>query len=105
LPLPPPPPAPLPCPLPAALPTYDPALPPARRARQRDDRLAARRERRPPDEVHLPAHARVHPRPDRVRHHLPRQVHLDRRIDRRQDRKSTRLNSSHVKTAYAVFCF
>src|SRR5690606_39877218 len=24
---------------------------------------------------------------------------------REQDRKSTRLNSSHVKTSYAVFCF
>src|SRR5690606_41379598 len=27
-----------------------------------------------------------------------------RRLDGRQDRKSTRLNSSHVKTSYAVFC-
>src|SRR5690606_41850344 len=27
-----------------------------------------------------------------------------KRIPRRQDRKSTRLNSSHVKISYAVFC-
>src|SRR5690606_39846018 len=26
------------------------------------------------------------------------------RVDRHQDRKSTRLNSSHVKISYAVFC-
>src|SRR5690606_41919393 len=25
-------------------------------------------------------------------------------LERRRDRKSTRLNSSHVKTSYAVFC-
>src|SRR5699024_12378518 len=29
---------------------------------------------------------------------------LDRRIGGRQDRKSTRLNSSHVSISYAVFC-
>src|SRR5690606_41246277 len=28
----------------------------------------------------------------------------ERRIEHRIDRKSTRLNSSHVKTSYAVFC-
>src|SRR5690606_42100819 len=28
----------------------------------------------------------------------------DRPLIRRQDRKSTRLNSSHVKISYAVFC-
>src|SRR5690606_41739828 len=27
-----------------------------------------------------------------------------RRLRQQQDRKSTRLNSSHVKTSYAVFC-
>src|SRR5690554_7841751 len=27
-----------------------------------------------------------------------------RRIQRREDRKSTRLNSSHVRISYAVFC-
>src|SRR5438874_9746073 len=52
-------------------------------------------------------------------HHLPRQTY-DRRCDRRRacgparvaragddarrDRKSTRLNSSHVEISYAVFC-
>src|SRR5690606_41056154 len=29
---------------------------------------------------------------------------LDGLVQRRQDRKSTRLNSSHVKISYAVFC-
>src|SRR5690606_41789322 len=29
---------------------------------------------------------------------------LGRRFELRQDRKSTRLNSSHVKTSYGVFC-
>src|SRR5690606_42152005 len=44
--------------------------------------------------------------PDRPRpvqsHPLPRGRHR-RQVDR-QDRKSTRLNSSHVKISYAVFC-
>src|SRR5690606_41802782 len=31
----------------------------------------------------------------------PRRLH---RVQRSQDRKSTRLNSSHVKISYAVFC-
>src|SRR5438132_4019789 len=35
-------------------------------------------------------------------------IHCERRIDRalglRQDRKSTRLNSSHTVISYAVFC-
>src|SRR5690606_41255740 len=37
------------------------------------------------------------PQPDRGRHRQDRP-------DRRGDRKSTRLNSSHVKISYAVFC-
>src|SRR5690606_39790620 len=32
-------------------------------------------------------------------------VHLRRVKSPQEDRKSTRLNSSHVKTSYAVFCF
>src|SRR5690606_40455637 len=34
------------------------------------------------------------------------ELHLDILVDRmkREDRKSTRLNSSHVKISYAVFC-
>src|SRR5207302_3222683 len=50
------------------------------------DRAVARRRRR----------ARLVPGAGRVRshHHLRRQL----------DRKSTRLNSSHVKISYAVFC-
>src|SRR5690554_3034051 len=37
---------------------------------------------------------------------VERQVKLlrERNIDVRQDRKSTRLNSSHVRISYAVFC-
>src|SRR5439155_27305389 len=41
---------------------------------------------------------------------LPRGDRLERRVDRRRagiqrgDRKSTRLNSSHVAISYAVFC-
>src|SRR5690606_41886126 len=30
--------------------------------------------------------------------------HAQRRVTRLRDRKSTRLNSSHVKISYAVFC-
>src|SRR5439155_18256552 len=43
----------------------------------------------------LGAHQRVQP-PDGYVHHIPIQEH--------QDRKSTRLNSSHVAISYAVFC-
>ena len=49
--------------------------------RQRDDRLAAAREGGAADEVHLPADARVDAMPERVGHHLARQVHLDGRVD------------------------
>src|SRR5436309_6001089 len=38
-----------------------------------------------------------------ARHLAPRR-HLLRANEGRQDRKSTRLNSSHVKISYAVFC-
>src|SRR3989442_4959884 len=34
----------------------------------------------------------------------PPQVSADSGFFRRQDRKSTRLNSSHVRISYAVFC-
>src|SRR5690606_22481081 len=35
----------------------------------------------------------------------PARPHLDERVgERGRDRKSTRLNSSHVKISYAVFC-
>src|SRR5436309_10794023 len=38
--------------------------------------------------------------------HLDRELlaTLDQRKEARRDRKSTRLNSSHVKISYAVFC-
>src|SRR5207302_11395199 len=39
---------------------------------------------------------------DQVRRHLTGDAHQRYRIH--QDRKSTRLNSSHVKISYAVFC-
>src|SRR3712207_8338321 len=35
---------------------------------------------------------------------LKRRLHLLRVLDRPQDRKSTRLNSSHANISYAVFC-
>src|SRR5438874_11772477 len=43
----------------------------------------------------------------RVADHVPRVVahdHLDEHVAREEDRKSTRLNSSHVEISYAVFC-
>src|SRR5438874_10715593 len=42
--------------------------------------------------------------PDREALQQPRQQHQDRRRDSDRDRKSTRLNSSHVEISYAVFC-
>src|SRR5205814_9534856 len=36
--------------------------------------------------------------------HSGRQQHRRRHAGRRQDRKSTRLNSSHLGISYAVFC-
>src|SRR5436309_11381017 len=53
-----------------------------------------------------------YPRPHRSRPDLPRNYemeHLARGVGgtdtaEQQDRKSTRLNSSHVKISYAVFC-
>src|SRR5690606_41633024 len=38
-----------------------------------------------------------------ARHEAP-QVPEEHPLSRRRDRKSTRLNSSHVKISYAVFC-
>src|SRR3989442_6434083 len=37
-------------------------------------------------------------------HGLSRRVFSDDILDVRRDRKSTRLNSSHVRISYAVFC-
>src|SRR5690349_18119592 len=42
-----------------------------------------------------------------VLHHIEAQIKLRRdafNLDRAEDRKSTRLNSSHVEISYAVFC-
>src|SRR5690606_41507346 len=36
--------------------------------------------------------------------HVPGRLVVGRDVGQRQDRKSTRLNSSHVKISYAVFC-
>src|SRR5690606_40411229 len=66
----------------------------------RDARPAQRTER-----VAAVGAARIHHR-DRRRQRRTRRVMIrDDNVDaERQDRKSTRLNSSHVKTSYAVFC-
>src|SRR5690554_7367165 len=37
-------------------------------------------------------------------HALPRFPYCARKVKRGRDRKSTRLNSSHVRISYAVFC-
>src|SRR5690606_41348341 len=53
-------------------------------------------------EIHSPPHG-IGPRAD----HLTEDVdarRVDLRDDHLRDRKSTRLNSSHVKISYAVFC-
>src|SRR5690606_41399619 len=63
--------------------------------RRRDRRVDGDRVRRPNADV-----ARENPL--HPRRHLPPQ--LPRGPVRARDRKSTRLNSSHVKISYAVFC-
>src|SRR5690606_39009056 len=40
----------------------------------------------------------------RIHHSSRSEREYDRRFARIEDRKSTRLNSSHVKISYAVFC-
>src|SRR5690606_39925228 len=63
-----------------------------------------------------PLHSRLHPPPVQERRGAgPAPGHLAQlglfaaahggHPDRHPDRKSTRLNSSHVKISYAVFCF
>src|SRR3712207_8462165 len=42
--------------------------------------------------------------PDHPSHDLARKYHRDGLFGAIQDRKSTRLNSSHANTSYAVFC-
>src|SRR5690606_41803249 len=47
----------------------------------------------------------LRPRGDHAQVRLPEdEPRLLARVHRSQDRKSTRLNSSHVKISYAVFC-
>src|SRR5690606_42052189 len=76
-----------------------PSRPRTRRLRRPEGR---RRERRPG--IGATAHA------DHAGRRRPRRRGRDRpgpghaREDGAEDRKSTRLNSSHVKTSYAVFC-
>src|SRR3712207_7395109 len=55
----------------------------------------------------LVAHAHDERRPDlqlRDRDHRPRPDRVRESARHRQDRKSTRLNSSHANISYAVFC-
>src|SRR5215475_15583848 len=57
--------------------------------------------RRPPRSTLFPYTTLFRSRGARAHgHHRP----LDRQLPGSQDRKSTRLNSSHVKISYAVFC-
>src|SRR3712207_8672178 len=50
-----------------------------------------------------PRHGRRHPQ--LLRHQpLPLERHAADHQDRQEDRKSTRLNSSHANISYAVFC-
>src|SRR5690606_40529941 len=51
---------------------------------------------RPPEDVYAATHARMRTLVERHYATFP--------DDRARDRKSTRLNSSHVKISYAVFC-
>src|SRR5690554_7529626 len=44
---------------------------------------------------------RLHQRAINIAHHTP---HLGWNLGEQLDRKSTRLNSSHVRISYAVFC-
>ena len=62
-------------------------VPLGRGRRERDDRLAALRQRRAADEVHLPADARVDPVADRVGADLPGEVDLEGRVDRHDARR------------------
>src|SRR3712207_8345441 len=66
------------------------------------------RSRRQPAAPGAEAHADVHPvlaegRALHVQHHAVLERH-PREARLRQDRKSTRLNSSHANISYAVFC-
>src|SRR5436305_14880943 len=67
--------------------------------------------RRPPRSTLFPyttlfrSHTHHRDRPGRVRQvHRDALPHADLGQAREQDRKSTRLNSSHVRISYAVFC-
>src|SRR6266540_6616019 len=41
---------------------------------------------------------------ERLAHVAAQEAHIDRDLSNGQDRKSTRLNSSHITNSYAVFC-
>src|SRR6202522_4803348 len=60
--------------------------------------------RRPPRSTLFPYTTLFRSRPGCPRHHLARHPHRIRTRRPRQDRKSTRLNSSHLRISYAVFC-
>src|SRR5437899_8571284 len=69
--------------------------------RSRRQRRAARRVRRQPHEEHQGGHNHDRsPDTEQARHHTSHQANESHE----QDRKSTRLNSSHLGISYAVFC-
>src|SRR6266851_4366750 len=59
--------------------------------------------RRPPRSTLFPYTTLFRSRSDRAGRREPRPVRVHRQRPER-DRKSTRLNSSHITTSYAVFC-
>src|SRR5699024_12436886 len=73
---------------------------PTRRSSDLARRLLRRGQRGGPQHRRAPGRARG---PRAAREH-DRRLHLGQRILLRADRKSTRLNSSHVSISYAVFC-
>src|SRR5207244_8445647 len=88
-----------PLPLPAALPIY-----PRPAAWLNARSTAPRPPRRPPPPGRTPADGRAHPRLGRRFLHPPRPLAHGPLRRRPEDRKSTRLNSSHQIISYAVFC-
>src|SRR5699024_11880914 len=73
--------------------------------------VGRRAARGPPPQLHRPGRGGPPPPPVRVQRAVPhglgclRPAHRELRHEEpHPDRKSTRLNSSHVSTSYAVFC-
>src|SRR5688572_31304879 len=72
------------------------------RSDQRDDPEGRRREDRRQQDQGRPHHG--HPGPDHLRRREEAAQLPAAQRDAKQDRKSTRLNSSHSQISYAVFC-